>query len=171
MDEVGFVFSSLDLKILILFLLRRLPGEIGTDSLLNLCQKDGVVNYFDFTFCMEELRENGQILIEDGYCEITERGKATAEALETSLPYSVRQHAEKAAYREAEAMARQQNITARHSTEGGNCMVELGLHDGISEILHLNILCADEKKTKKIERKFRRNAEASYQKIMSILSE
>ena len=48
MDELGFVFDPLDLKVLILVILRRLPEEIETDRLFRLCQEDGVVNYFDF---------------------------------------------------------------------------------------------------------------------------
>ncbi len=97
MDEIGYVFSPLDLKILILFILRRLPGEIETERLMQICQEDGVVNYFDFTICLDELKESGQLTLEDGFCSITPRGRQTAETLDTSLPYSVRMHAEKAA--------------------------------------------------------------------------
>ena len=97
MDEIGYVFSPLDLKILILFILRRLPGEIEVERLLEICQEDGVVNYFDFTICLDELKESGQLELEDNYCSITPRGRQTAETLDTSLPYSVRTHAEKAA--------------------------------------------------------------------------
>ena len=93
MDEIGYVFSPLDLKILILFILRRLPGEIETERLMQICQEDGVVNYFDFTICLDELKESGQLTLEDGFCSITPRGRQTAETLDTSLPYSVRMHA------------------------------------------------------------------------------
>ena len=96
MDEIGYVFSPLDLKILILFILRRLPGEIETERLMQICQEDGVVNYFDFTICLDELKESGQLTLEDGFCSITPRGRQTAETLDTSLPYSVRMHAENA---------------------------------------------------------------------------
>ena len=42
---------------------------------------------------------------------------------------------------------------------------------GIGEILNVRLLCADEEQAKSIEKRFRRNAEESYQKIISILSE
>ncbi len=171
MDEIGYVFTPLDLKILLLFLLRRTPGEIETERLLQLCQEDGVVSYFDFAICLDELKESGQITTDEGYCEITERGRATAETLESSLPYSVRLHAERAIEAEADEIRRRKNITARHVTEGGICTVELGLNDGISDVLHLQILCADEKQAETMEKKFRRNAEETYQKIISVLSE
>ena len=171
MDENGYVFSPLDLKILLLFLLRRLPSEIDTERLMLLCEEDGVVSYFDFTIGLEELSESGQIILDEGYCSITDRGRTTAEALESSLPYSVRFHAEQTAAAEADRMRRDSSITARHVSEDTGCSVELRLNDGISDILSLRLLCADEAQAKNIERNFRRHAEDSYQKIVKILSE
>ena len=122
MDEIGYVFSPLDLKILILFILRRLPGEIDSERLLQICQEDGVVNYFDFTICMDERKESGQLELEDGFCIITPRGRQTAETLESSLPYSVRQHAEKAAGAVASDISRGNSISGRHSVTDNGCV-------------------------------------------------
>ncbi len=171
MDEIGYVFSPLDLKILILFILRRLPNEIETERLLEICQENGVVSYFDFTICLDELRESGQLTLEEGLCCVTPRGRETAETLETSLPYSVRTHAERAAEAEAAEMNRCNSISVRHSLSETGCMAELRLNDGISDILNLRILCADEEQAKCIEKKFRRHAEEMYQKIIDVLSE
>ena len=171
MEENGYVFSPLDLKILLLFILRRLPGEIDTERLMLLCQEDGVVSYFDYTIGLEELKESGQILLEEGYCRITDRGRSTAEALESSLPYSVRFHAEETASEEAERMRRDNSITARHGPEEMGCTVDLCLNDGVSDILSMQLLCADEAQARQIEKNFRRHAEDCYQKIIAILSE
>ena len=171
MDEIGYVFSPLDLKILVLSLLRRLPEEIDRNRLYQLCQKSGVVNYFDFSICLDELEQSGLISVDDDFCEITERGRGPAETLESSLPFSVRQHANKTAGLEAEEMNRQHSITAGHRIEEWGCIAELSLSDGISNILELRLLCADEEQAKKMQRRFRRNAEEVYQKIVDILSE
>lgn len=171
MEEIGFVYSPLDLKILILYVLSLLPEEIDTSMLYDICKRDGVVNYFDFTQSLEELRESGQISDDDGWLTITERGRNNAEALQSSLPYSVRRHAEKAALRESDAMSRQQSITARHRIEKGACILELGLNDGISDVFRLELLCGDEEQAKKMERRFRRNAESTFDKVVSLLNE
>ena len=171
MDQYGFIYEALDLKILILFILRRLPGEIDTDRLLALCQTDSAVSYFDFTVCLEELQESGQVTMEDGYCRITERGRHNAETVESSLPFSVRQRAEKATEDEAYRISRGRNIHTGHSIVNGAVQLELSLGDGIGEILNIKLLCADEEQAKTIEKRFRRKAEDSYQKIISILSE
>ena len=59
----------------------------------------------------------------------------------------------------------------KYVMEDTGCSVELRLNDGISDILSLRLLCADEAQAKSIERNFRRHAEDSYQKIVKILSE
>ncbi|MCR5089054.1 MAG: DUF4364 family protein [Oscillospiraceae bacterium] len=170
MDNLGFIYESLDLKILILFILRRLPGEIEQDRLQELCQLDGAVSYFDFAVCLDDLQENGQLTREDGYCCITDRGRSNAETVESSLPYSVRLHTEAACAEEAERILRSRNITARHSVQHGICMMELGLNDGVSDILHMELLCADETQARKLEKNFRRHAEDIYQEIMTLLN-
>lgn len=171
MDQYGFIYESLDLKILILFILRRLPGEIEAERLLTLCQTDDAVSYFDFTVCLEELQESGQVALEDGFCRITDRGRYNAETVESSLPFSVRQRAERATEEEAYRISRGRNIRAAHTVSEGVVKVELSLGDGIGEIMNMKFLCADEKQAKDIEKKFRRNAEETYQRIMKILSE
>ncbi len=171
MDEIGYVFTPLDLKILLLSVLRRLPGEIESERLMTLCQEIGVVSYFDFSICLDELRESGQVSLEEEYVSITDRGRVTAETLESSLPYSVRRHLEKAVGGEASEMSRQQNISAGHRIENGSCMAEFSLNDGVSEILSLRILCSDEEHARKMEREFKKHAETYYQKIVDLFGE
>ena len=38
MARLGFIHEKLDIKILILFILRRLPGEVEPETLCELCQ-------------------------------------------------------------------------------------------------------------------------------------
>ena len=38
MDRFGFIHEKLDIKILILFILRRLPGVVDRETLGELCQ-------------------------------------------------------------------------------------------------------------------------------------
>ena len=48
MDErFGFIHEKLDIKLLILFVLRRLPAPIDAESLSDLVLIDGGIGYFD----------------------------------------------------------------------------------------------------------------------------
>ena len=47
MGRLGFIHEKLDIKILILYILRRLPGTVDPETLAELCQCDSGVGYFD----------------------------------------------------------------------------------------------------------------------------
>lgn len=171
MDQLGFIHDKLDIKILILFVLRRLPAPVDPDTLLQLCQVDGGIGYFDYSDCISELLESGHMEeTEDGF-RITEKGQRNADAVESSLPYSVRSRALKRIAPVEEKMRRLAMITARHTVDGKGCMVELAVADDKGEMVHLRLLCSGEEQAKKMEKRFRRDAEGYYQKIVELLSE
>ena len=171
MDQYGFIHEKLDIKILILYVLRRLPAPVDPETLLEICQCDGGIGYFDYSDCLSELLESGHITEqEEGYA-ITEKGARNAEAVESSLPYSVRSKALKRIAPVEERMRRMAMITARHTVDENGCMVELAVADGKGEMIHLHLLCAGEEQAKAMEKRFRKAAEDYYQKIVALLSE
>ena len=171
MDNLGFIHEKLDIKILILFVLRRLPGEVDPETLLEICQCDDGIGYFDYSDCLNELVESGHITeSEDGYT-ITEKGARNADAVESSLPYSVRSKALRLLAPVEEQMRRAAMLTARHTLSENGCTVELAMEDGKGEVMHLQLLCADENQARRIEKRFRKDAEGVYQRVMELLSE
>lgn len=171
MERFGFIHEALDIKILILFVLSRLPGEVEPETLRELCQCDGGIGYFDYADCLADLVETEHITeTEMGYT-ITEKGKRNAEAVESSLPYSVRSKALKLIAPVEEQMRRAAMITARHEADEKGCTVQLALSDGMGEIINLRFLCAGEEQAKQIEKNFRRDAESYYHRIIGLMSE
>ena len=169
MDNFGFIHDKLDIKILILFILRRLPGSVDPETLLELCQCDDGIGYFDYSDCLSELVATGHIVEdEEGYA-ITDKGARNADAVESSLPYSVRSKALKLLEPIAEEMRRQAMITARHTLQEDGCFVELAMSDGAGEIVHLRLLVAGEEQAKRIEKRFRKTAEKTYHQIVELL--
>lgn len=171
MDNFGFIHEKLDIKILILFILRRLPDVVDPETLLELCQCDDGIGYFDYAECLSELVDTGHIeREEDGY-RITEKGARNADAVESSLPYSVRMKALRLLTPVEERMRRAAMITARHESGGDGCQVELAMSDGKGEIIRMKLLCAGEEQARQIEKRFRKDAEGYYQKIMELFME
>ena len=171
MDRLGFIREKLDIKILILFVLRRLPAPVDPETLLELCQVDGGIGYFDYSDCISELLKSEHMVeTEEGF-RITEKGARNADAVESRLPYSVRAKALKRIAPVEERMRRLAMITARHTTDEKGCMVELAVADGKGELIHLHLLCSGEEQAKKMEKRFRKDAESYYQKIVELLSE
>ena len=170
-ERRGFIHDRLDIKLLILFVLRRLPSEIDGERLADLVLIDGGIGYFDYKDCLAELVDTAQIEErEDGYV-ITAKGSRNVEILESSLPYSVRVKAEKTAAPVIEEMRRSAMILANHETGENGVTVYLAMDDGVGTIFDLKILAADEQQAKRMEKNFKRNAESFYQRFIAELSE
>ena len=171
MEGLGFIHEKLDIKILILYVLRRLPAAIDGEQLAELVLIDGGIGYFDYKQCLSELVDNAQVEeSEDGYV-ITAKGTRNGEILESSLPYSVRSKAERAIGPVAEEMRRSAMILANHECSDAGVTVYLSMADGVGTIFDLKILAADEEQARVMERNFKKNAERFYHRFMEELSQ
>lgn len=170
MERLGFIHEKLDIKILILFLLRRLPGAVAPIDLQDLTQQcDEGFGYFEYSDCLAELIENGLINEEEDGLRISARGASAGETVESSLPYSVRKKAEKIIAPEAERLLRLSMLTAEHELKKDECFVTLAMSDGKGEIIRLEILSSGEAQAERIEENFRRHAEKIYGQIIELL--
>ena len=171
MDRLGFIHEKLDIKILILFVLRRLPNPVSFEMLSELVLVDDGFDYFEYSQCLSELIETGHVeRIENNY-KITKIGAENGDTVESSIPYSVRLKAEKKAKPLIEKMKRDSLIKTSHETlKNGGCNVKLSLSDGIGDIISLSILASNEEQAKIIEKHFRGDAENYYHKIVKLLT-
>lgn len=171
MDQLGFIHEKLDIKILILFVLKRLPGVVEPETLRGLVMCDDGIGYFDYSDCLSELVTGGNVEEKEGGYAITEKGARNAETVESSLPYSVRRKASRLLAPVQEKMRRDASIVAQHELSEDGCTVTLAMGDGKGELIRMSFLCAGEEQAKKIEARFRREAESTYHKIVALLSE
>ena len=173
MDNFGFIHGELDTKILILYVLRRLPRPVDADTLAELCSFDNGVSWFDYADCLADLVDTGHVeRLSGGRYAITEKGSANGEAAETSIPYSVRRKADRLLEPVAAVMRRDAMIDAAHEqAEGGGVLVRLRLSDGKGEVMGLEILVPDEDTAGAMEKTFRADAEGLYQRIIEILTD
>ncbi|NCB51024.1 MAG: DUF4364 family protein [Clostridia bacterium] len=172
MDNFGFIHGELDIKILILFILRRLPSPVDAQTLQELCAVDTGIGYFDYAECLAHLVDTEHVEeVSAGRYLITEKGARNGETAESSLPFSVRMKAEQLATPIAEAMRRDRMIKTYHTINDEGCTVSLALSDGKGEIISMRILAVDEDQAHFMETKFRRDAEGIFGKIIEILSE
>ena len=63
MDNYGFVREKLDIKILILFIMKRLPWPVSQTMLTELTLIDNATNYFDYIECLADLEKTGHVLL------------------------------------------------------------------------------------------------------------
>lgn len=171
MENFGFIRDKLDIKILILFILQRLPETVDAETLANLVMCDDGVGYFDYAQALSELADTGHVEEPDGGYRITEKGIRNGSTIESSIAYSVRIKAERAAQAVAARMKRNAMIHTEHSLSAeGAVTVELGLADGVGDIAQLRLLVDSPEQAEKIEKNFRENAEKYYNSMIEMLT-
>ena len=171
-NRFGFIREKLDIKILILFILKRLTAPIDFDKLSELTMCDDGISYFDFAECVDELVNTDHIYFDGNTYVITDKGERNGAVTESGIPYSVRLKAEKitAAFN-AEVARNAMIVTGKEMKRGGGFTVSLSLSDGIDEILSMHLYAANEKQADEIERGFRKNAENIYNVIINNIFE
>ena len=166
----GFIHEKLEIKILILFMLRRLPVPVPLDTLAELTICDDGISYFDFTQCVAELVETGHLYFREDMYSLTAKGAHNGEVTENGLPYSIRIKAENIAAAFRSELSRNAMInTQRSANTDGGFTVSLSLSDGLGSIMSMEMFTGDEKQAAALERGFRRNAEGVYNKLLEML--
>ena len=168
----GFIHDKLDIKILILFILRRLPEPVTFDTLTELAMCDDGISYFDYADCVAELVKTEHVLHGDNKYSLTGKGARNSEITENNLPFSVRAEAEKltAAYRAT--FSRNAMIQTSHESDQNiGLKVALSLSDGVGEIVSINLFAANEQQALALEDGFRKNAENVYSTLIKMILE
>jgi hypothetical protein len=170
----GLIRDDADLKILILFALRKLglPAELGTVAELAMCAPGlGTVTYFDVASCADSLVKTGHLTLSGGEYALTEKGRRNGEATENDLAFSIRQHTESLAL-EMRTRAERHGLikTSRTIRRRGGYSVELSMSDGKNEVMFLRLTAANETRAEKIERAFIERAERVFGVVISELN-
>lgn len=171
-ERFGFIHDKLDIKILILFILRRLPQPVTFDTLGELTFCDEGISYFDFAECVSELVATEHINTDGHTYSLTDKGIRNSDITENSIPFSVRAKAEKKASDLSFLLNRKSMISASYSIRRkGGYSVELSLSDGISEIIALKLYAVSEAQAQALEDGFTKNAEDIYNKVIKLILE
>jgi len=170
LENFGFIRERIEIKVLILFIMRRLPEPVALDVLVDLTMCDDGIGYFDVTECIAMLIETEHLRLDEGKYSLTAKGERNGEILEKNLPYSVRTRAEDATANIRAAINRNAMIkTNRSICEDGGYKVNLSLSDGIGDIISMELFAANEQRAGTLEKGFRKNAEKIYQSIIDML--
>jgi len=169
-ENFGFIHEVLEIKILILFILRRLQAPITLDTLMELTMCDAGISYFDFMDCVADLVKTEHIKCENELYSITEKGERNGFITENSLPYSVRTKAEDSTSLLRAANNRSAMIRTSHISEPeGGCTVKLSLSDGVGDIVTVELFTANERQALDLETGFRKNAESIYNALIEMI--
>ena len=170
-EKFGFIHEKIEIKMLILFAMRRLPEPVAMELLSELTECDEGISYFDITDCVLKLEETKHIEKIDGKYALTPKGERNGEVLEKDIPHPVKLKAKDLTAKIRASMNRDAMIkTSRAENKDSGYKVALSLSDGVGEILSMEIFAINEKQADKLEQGFRKNAEEIYHSVMKLIA-
>ena len=171
MPGPSFIHKSLDVKVVILYIMARVAAPIDYDTLtdLSLCYKGA--DYFLFASAVEQLVESEHLVRDDGgLYAITQKGRTNGGAMESSISSVVRRECDVALAKVNATLRRNAQITAQVVEDGsGGCHVELGLSDDAGPIFHLRLAAPSGEHGEKMVQSFRERPEDVFNAILSCL--
>lgn len=172
--EPGGLRDINEVKILICYLLKNSGNPLTFDTLNEILQKDGLVNYFEFAQSLNDLLLSGHVNLSehDGleFYKVTRLGEATAATFERRLPLSVREKAIRAAVRllERQRIEAENKVTITQVKNG--YMVECRVLDGEDELLAVRLLVPEMAQAKSVEEQFLKKPENIYRGSLAMLT-
>jgi hypothetical protein len=168
----GFIHEKTEIKILILFIMRRLMEPVTLDALSDLVLRDEGIHYFDYADSLAELVKSGHLSVDGKTCSLTAKGARNGSITETNLPNSVRMDAENAVTGYRAQLVRNSMVEASHADNpGGGCTVKLTLADKSGGIFSLEMYASDEVHAQCLEEGFHQNAEKVYNALLGAILE
>jgi len=168
----GFIRDKLQLKYLILFVLRQLKEPVAFSDLSDMAVCDGAIDYFEFADAVAELADSGHVAKSGGKPElyaITDKGLETADICVSDLPYSVRMAAQAKVLSAVSRLRREASITTRIEQRNGNPVLVLKISDGMDTLLSLELLTGTRSQAIMVETNFKKNAEEIFKAVLDAL--
>ena len=171
MEMHGYIQDMLDVKVLILFVVKRSEYPLTLQQIYELSFQDDRLSYFDVSIAIPELVESGHLetVGEDCY-QITDKGREHEQITEDGLAFSVRQRAAAA----VEQFNRQVKRDKRLQTQvvekpTGEYAAILGLDDGVGELMKLELTAPTRQQARVLEKAFHTRADSVYKLVLQVL--
>ena len=173
MPRFGFIHDKLEIKFLILYILSRAALPLDMSTLAEITLRDEGIDYFQFAEALSELVSTEHVTCtEDRTYLITEKGKRNGAICESSLPYSVRMHAEEDLVPINARMRREAMVKAsRAPRASGGFTVSLSLDDDFENIMTLRLFSPSDNLAQRMEEHFRHHPERIYHAVMTAVLE
>lgn len=167
----GFIHDKLDIKFLILFIAARAAEPLPPEGMQELTMCDDGFDYFAYAECLGELVQTEHLrLTEEGCYAITPKGLKNSSICESSLPYSVRQKAERNVAEYNRQLLRKNQVQSRvRPGENGAWEVELQLRDDVGSVFRLELTAATESTARDLARRFQKDPEGLYSRLLTAL--
>lgn len=167
--EPGGLRNRTQIKVLITFIVSRVKEPMRDTMLIDALQTHGLANYFETTQALDELLENGSLVMADGYVYITPKGALSVEELAMELPKSVKETALADALKIQLLEKREsENTVDIKKTETGYLVTVKVIHKD-EPMMELTVYAADSEQAEQLKRNFLKDPSHVYSTVVAAL--
>ncbi len=165
----GFIHDKLDIKLLVLYILDRAAAAIDFATLTDLSMCDSGVDYFQFAEAAAELLDSGHIAQDGEFYSITEKGRRTCAAGESSLSPVVRRRCDQRMAPLNQALKRKAQVRAEVLEQPQGFDVRLAMDDDQGSLFSLTLLAPSEEEGQRVAQQFLQHPDRIYNGILGVL--
>ena len=169
MAKFGFIHDKLDIKLLVLYIMNRAAAPIDFATLTDLAMCDSGVDYFQFAEAVAELLESTHLTQDGEYYSITDKGRRTCAAGESSLSPVIRSRCDQRLGPLNEALKRKAQVRAELRPQAGGYDVCLAMDDDQGSLFALTLLAPSQEDGQRIADHFLQHPDRIYNGILGIL--
>jgi hypothetical protein len=167
--EPGGLRNRMQIKVLITFMVSRIKEPIRDTMLIDALQTHGLANYFETTQALDELLENGILVMADGYVYITPKGALSVDELARELPKSVKETAVADALKIQLLEKREsENTVDIKKTETGYLVTVRVIHKD-EPMMELTVYAADSEQAEQLKHNFLKDPSHVYSTVVASL--
>lgn len=165
----GFIHDKLDIKLLVLYIMDHVAAPIDFSTLTDLAMCDSGVDYFHFAEAVAELKDSGHISRDGGHYAVTEKGRRTSAAGESSLSPVVRQRCDRQLGPLNQLLRRKAQVRAEVAEQPLGFDVRLSLDDDKGALFSLTLLAPTREDAQRVAGAFLDHPDRIYNALLRIL--
>ena len=169
MARFGFIHDTLDIKLLVLYIMDRVAAPIDFATLTDLALCDSGVDYFQFAEAVAELLESGHLTQNEEYYAVTDKGRRTCAAGESSLSPVIRRRCDQRLAPLNQALKRKAQVRAELRPRSGGYDVCLAMDDDQGSLFSLALLAPSQEEGQRIADQFLQHPGRIYNGILGVL--
>ncbi len=172
-SEIGGLFSTADIRVLICYILSSIDDAVPGNLLANTLHYEGIANCFEVNDSIAALCKSGQIKLvdeKDDTYVITDSGRNVAETLKTSLSIVVKERAYTAAIKMVSRFKNAKETDIKISREGNKTFITCSAIDEDTPFMSVKLLVSDEEQALHIKEKFLNDPTKIYSTIIDLLT-
>ena len=165
--EPGGYHDLATVRVLLCWLLEQCGRQMELSRLMRSVQSTGLVNYFTLCCSLDQLRQNGLVLEQEGVLTLTAKGTQAVQELSGSFPPSVREALLEAACKQPEQVENPASYTLMPASNG--VLVRLTLQEQDYCPMELTLYTPDEAPARQAAKRYLEDPVRLYQAILEQL--